>query len=178
MKRDPAVSLEIGLQVQDNDGVSQLLMDAHDNEQHQGDLIPNEQQDVSVREDISQVDGANVCNQSVPKEIIRITNVDQSSANNNANVNPRVQPTNCTVINVDDGKSNADYDTCALCLQAICSDADRGYADTDGLCRCLRDYHYNCLMAMCNTNERNRINMRCAQCRRLIFGFPDSKRQN
>ncbi len=124
------MSLEIGLQVQDNNGVSQLLMDAHDNEQHHGDLITNKQQDMSVRE----VDGTNVRNQSVPKEINRITSIDQSSANNNANVNPRVQHTNRTVINVDDDKSNADDDTCALCLQAICSDADRGYDDTDGQC--------------------------------------------
>jgi hypothetical protein len=116
--------------------------------------------------------------QSVPKEINRITNVDQSSANNKANVNPRVQQTNCTVINVDDDESNADDDTCTLCLQAIQSDADRGYADTDGQCQCLRDYHYNCLREMRNTNERNRKNMKCAQCRRLIFGILDSKRQN
>jgi hypothetical protein len=132
------VSPEIGLQVQDNDGVSQSLTNAHDDEQHPGDLISNEQQDVSVREDINQVDGTNVCNQSIPKEINRITNVDQSSANNNANINPRVQQTNCTVINVDDDKSNADDDTCTLCLQAIRSDADRGYADTDGQYQCLR----------------------------------------
>ncbi len=52
------------------------------------------------------------------------------------------------------------------------------YADTDGQCRCLRDYHYDCLRAMHDTNERNRMNMRCAQCRRLIFGILDSERQN
>jgi hypothetical protein len=76
IKRDPAASPEIGLQVHDNDGVSQLLADAHDDEQHHGDLITNKQQDVSVHEDINQVDGTNVCNQSVPEEINRITNVD------------------------------------------------------------------------------------------------------
>jgi hypothetical protein len=129
IKRDPAVSPEIGAQVQDNDGVSQLLADAHDNEQHHSDLITNEQQEVSVCDYINQVNGTNVCNQSVPKEINRITNVDQSSANNNANVNPRVQQTNRKVINIDDDESNVDDDTCALCFQAICSDADRGYAD-------------------------------------------------
>ncbi len=111
IKRDPAVSPEIGPQIQDNNGVSQLLTDAHDDEQHHSDLITNEQQDVSVREDINQVDGTNIHNQSVPKEINRITNVDQSSANNNANVKPRVQQTNRTVINVDDDKSNTDDDT-------------------------------------------------------------------
>jgi hypothetical protein len=44
-------------------------VDAHDDEQHQGDSITNEQQDVSAHEDINQVDGTNVCNQIVPKEI-------------------------------------------------------------------------------------------------------------
>ncbi len=126
---------------------------------------------MSVCKDINQVDGINVRNQSVPKEINRITNVDQSLANDNANVNPRVQQTNRTVINVDYDKSIADDDTCALCLQAICSDADRGYADTDGQCQCLHNYH-------CDTNKRNRMNMRCAQCRRLIFGILDLERQN
>ncbi len=61
------MSTEMGLQVQDNNGVSQLLVDAHDDEQHHDDLITNKQQDVSVREDINQVDGTNVRNQSVPK---------------------------------------------------------------------------------------------------------------
>ena len=122
-------------------------------------MITNKQQGVSLREDINQVNGTNVRNQSVPKEINRITNVDQSSANNNANVNPRVQQTNRTVINVDDEELNADDDMCALCLQAIFSDADRGYADTDDQCQCLRDCHYDCLRAMHDTNERNRMNM-------------------
>ncbi len=61
------MSPEIGLQVQDNNGVSQLLVDAHDDKNYHGDLITNKQQDVSVREDINQVNGTNVCNQSVPK---------------------------------------------------------------------------------------------------------------
>ncbi len=47
------MSPDIGLQVQDNDGVSQLLVDAHDDEQHHGDLITNKQQDMSVHEDIN-----------------------------------------------------------------------------------------------------------------------------
>jgi hypothetical protein len=42
----------------------------------------------------------------------------------------------------------------------------------------LHDYHYNCLRAMRDTNERNRMNMRCAQCRRPIFGILDLERQN
>ncbi len=31
---------------------------------------------------------------------------------------------------------------------------------------------------MHNTNERNRKNMKCAQCKRLIFGILDPERQN
>jgi hypothetical protein len=173
------VSPEIGPQVQVSNGISQLLVDDHNDEQSQDDVVSsNDQQDMLVNENVIQVNGTNICNQGVPKQNIRITNADCSSDNNNANVNPRAQQTNCTVVNVDDDESNADDDTCALCLQAIRSDADRGYADTDGQCQCLRDYHYDCLMAMHNTNERNRINMRCAQCRRQFFCILDSKRQN
>jgi hypothetical protein len=169
------VSPENGLQVQVNNGISQLLADDHNNKQNQDDVVSsNDQQDMLVNENVIQVNGTNICNQGVPKENVRITNTDCSSDNNNANVNPRMQQTNCTVINVDDDESNADDDTCALCLQAIRSDADRGYADTDGQCQCLHDYHYDCLMAMRNTNEGNRIYMRCVQCRRLIFGIIDS----
>jgi hypothetical protein len=75
---------------------------------------------MSVREDIIQVNQTNVGNQSISKEINRITNVDQSSANN-AIVNPRPRQPSCTVIDIDDN-SSADDDnqlTCALCLQAI-----------------------------------------------------------
>ncbi len=173
------MSPEIGLQVQVNNGISQSLTDDHNYEQNQDDVVSsNNQQDMLANENIIQVNGTNICNEGVPKENIRITNTDCSSDNNNANVNLRAQQTNPAVINFDDDESNADDDTCALCLQAIRSDADRGYADTDGQCQCLHDYHYNCLMAMRNTNERNRINMRCAQCRRQIFGILDSERQN
>jgi hypothetical protein len=55
IRRDPAVSPEIGLQVQENNGVSQLLAENHEDEQNHGDLITNEQQDMSVHEDIKQV---------------------------------------------------------------------------------------------------------------------------
>ena len=51
------MSPEIGLQVQENNGVSQLHAKNHDNEQNHGDLVINEQQDMSVHEDINQVDG-------------------------------------------------------------------------------------------------------------------------
>jgi hypothetical protein len=57
IRRDPAVSPEIGLQVQEKNGVSQLHAENHDNEQNHGDLVINEQQDMSVHEDINQVDG-------------------------------------------------------------------------------------------------------------------------
>jgi hypothetical protein len=51
------VSPEIGLQVQENDGVSQSHVENHDDEQNHGDLVINEQQDMTVREDINQVNG-------------------------------------------------------------------------------------------------------------------------
>ena len=141
----------------------------------------NNQQDMSVNENVIQVNGINICNQDVLEENVRITNADCSSANNNANVNPRAQQTNQTVIYVDDDDSNADDDNllmCTLCFEMINFDRDRGYADTDGQCQCLRDYHYNCLRAMGDTNERNRKNMKCAQCQRLFFGILDLERQN
>jgi hypothetical protein len=135
IKTSDAVSPETGLQVQVNNGISQLLADDHNNEQNQDDVVSsNNQQDMSVNKNVIQVNGTNIYNQGVPKVNVRITNADCSYDNNNRNVNPRAQQTNCTVINVDDDKSNADDETCALCLQAICSDADRGYADTDRQC--------------------------------------------
>jgi hypothetical protein len=51
------VSPEIGLQVQENNGVSQSHAENHDNEQNHGDLVINKRKDMSVREDINQVDG-------------------------------------------------------------------------------------------------------------------------
>jgi hypothetical protein len=57
IRRDPAVSPEIGLQVQENNGVSQLHAENHKDEHNRGDLVTNEQQDMSVCEDINQVDG-------------------------------------------------------------------------------------------------------------------------
>ncbi len=108
IRRDPAVSPEIGLQVQQINGVSQSHAENHYDEQNHGDLVTNEKQDMSVYEDINQVDGT-------------------------------VQQT--TVINID-ADLNTDDDnilTCTLCLQKINSDRDRGYADTEGQCQCLRD---------------------------------------
>jgi hypothetical protein len=58
IRRDPAVSLKIGLQVQENNGVSQSHTENHVNERNHGDLVTNEQQDMSVREDINHVNGA------------------------------------------------------------------------------------------------------------------------
>jgi hypothetical protein len=102
-----------------------------------------------VNENVTKVNESNICNQGVLEEKVRITNADCSSANTNANVNPRVQQTNQTVIYVDDDDSNAEDDnllTCVLCLETINSDRDRGYADTDGQCQCQWNYHYNCLL--------------------------------
>jgi hypothetical protein len=50
------VSPEIGLQVQVNDGISQLLADDHNDEQNHNDVISsNDQQDMSVNENVIQV---------------------------------------------------------------------------------------------------------------------------
>jgi hypothetical protein len=134
IRRDPAVSSEVGLQVQENNGVSQSHAENHDNEQNHGDLVTNQQQDMSLREDINQVNGT-----------ARQT----------------------TVINIDDDSNIVDASllTCALCLQKINSDRDRGYADTEGQCQCLRDYHYNCLREMHDDCWRRKTNMRCHQFR-------------
>ncbi len=51
------MSPEIGLQVQENEGVSQSHTENHDNEQNHSDLVTNEQEDMSLCEDINQVDG-------------------------------------------------------------------------------------------------------------------------
>ncbi len=83
------MSPEIGLQVQVNNRISQLLADDHNDERNQDDVVSsNDQQDMSVNENVIQVNGTNICNQGVLEEI---TNADCSSDNNNANVNPRAQ---------------------------------------------------------------------------------------
>jgi hypothetical protein len=47
IKKSDAVSPEIGLQVQVNDRISQLLTDDHNNEQNQDDVVSsNDQQDI------------------------------------------------------------------------------------------------------------------------------------
>jgi hypothetical protein len=89
IKKSDAVSPEIGLQVQVNDGISQSLTGDHNNEQNQVDVVSsNNQQDMWVNENSIQVNGTNICNQGVLEENIRITNTDRSSDNNNTNVNP------------------------------------------------------------------------------------------
>ncbi len=50
------MSPEIGLQVQVNNGISQLLTDDHNNEQNQDDVVSsNNQQDMLVNENVIQV---------------------------------------------------------------------------------------------------------------------------
>jgi hypothetical protein len=67
------VSQEIGLQVQVNNGISQLLTDDHYDEQKQDDVVSsNNQQDMLVNENVIQVNGTNICNQGVPKENVKI----------------------------------------------------------------------------------------------------------
>jgi hypothetical protein len=118
IKNSVAVYPEIGLQVQVNNGISQSLVDDHNNEQNQNqdDVVSsNNQQDMLVNENVIQVNGTNIFNQSVPKENVRITIADCSYDNNNSNVNPRAQQTNRTVINADDDDSNADDDNVLTC---------------------------------------------------------------
>jgi hypothetical protein len=99
IKKSDAVLLEIGLQVQVNNGFSQSLADDHNNEQNHNDVVSsNNQQDMLVNENVIQVNGTNICNQGVFDENVRITNTDCSSANNNANVNLRAKQMNQTVI--------------------------------------------------------------------------------
>ncbi len=58
IKKSDAVSPEIGLQVQVNDGISQSLMDDHNNEQNHNDVVSsNNQQDMLVNENVIQVNG-------------------------------------------------------------------------------------------------------------------------
>jgi hypothetical protein len=64
IKKSDAVSPEIGLQVQVNNGISQSLMDDHNDEQNQDDVVSsNDQQDMLVNENVIQVNGTNICNQ-------------------------------------------------------------------------------------------------------------------
>ncbi len=74
------LSPEIGLHFQVNNGVSQLLADDLNDDQNQDDVVSsNNQQDISINENVIHVNGTNICNQGVPKENVRITNADCSS---------------------------------------------------------------------------------------------------
>jgi hypothetical protein len=55
---------------------------------------------------------------------------------------------------------------------------DREYADSEGQCRCLCDYHYDCLREKHDDCRRRKTNMRCCQCRQQIFGILDCERVN
>jgi hypothetical protein len=124
-----------------------LLADDHNNEQNQDDVVSsNNQQDMSVNENAIQVNGTNICNQSVPKENIRITNTDCSSVNYNANINPGAQQTNCTLINVDDDDSNTDLldegeEICPICQDRLGTEIELGKM----ICSCTDRFHYRCL---------------------------------
>jgi hypothetical protein len=55
------VSPEIGLQVQVNDEISQSLTDDHNDEQNHNDVVSsNDQQDMSVNENVIQVNGTTI----------------------------------------------------------------------------------------------------------------------
>jgi hypothetical protein len=72
IKKSYAVSPEIGLQVQVNNGISQPLADDHNDEQNHYDVVSsNNQQDMLVNETVIQVNGTNICNQGVLEENVR-----------------------------------------------------------------------------------------------------------
>jgi hypothetical protein len=110
------VSPEIELQFQVHNGISQSLADDHNDERIHDDVVnSNNQQDMWVNKMSFKSMEPTLCNQGVLEENVRITNADCSSANNNANVNPRAQQMNQTVIYVDDDNSNADDDNLLMC---------------------------------------------------------------
>jgi hypothetical protein len=62
-------------------------------------------------------------------------------------------------------------------FKKINSDRDRGYADTEGQCQRLCDYHYDCFREMHDDCRRRKTNMRCRQWQQ-IFGTLDCERVN
>jgi hypothetical protein len=148
IKKSDAVSPEIGLQVQLNVGISQLLTDDHKDEQNQDDVVSSKnQQDMLVNENVIQVNGTNICNQGVLEENIRITNADCSCDNNNTNGNPRAQQMNQTVTYVDDNNSNADLsdeddEICSICQDRLGTEIELGKM----ICSCTASFHYRCLV--------------------------------
>ena len=56
-----------------NDGISQLLADDHNNEQNHDNVVSsNNQQDMTVNENVIQVNGTNICNQGVLEETLEL----------------------------------------------------------------------------------------------------------
>jgi hypothetical protein len=177
IKKNDAVSPEIGLQVQVEDGISRSLMDDHNNEQNQDDVVSsNNQQDMLVNEIVIQVNRTNICNQGVTEEKVRITNADHSADNNNANVKPRVQQTNCTVINNDDDDSNADLldedeEICPIFQDRRGTEIEVGKM----ICSCTARFHYRCLVQYTRRNSEyntflnNRI--KCVTCNGIAAGM-------
>ncbi len=177
IKKSDAVSPEIGLQVQVNDGISQLLTDDHNDEQNQDDVVSsNDQQDMLVNENVIQVNGTNISNQGVLEENVRITNVDHSSDKNNANINPRVQQMNQTVIYVDDEDSNAglsdeDEEICPICQDRLGTEIELGKM----ICSCTARFHCRCLVQYMRRNpEYNPFlnnRMKCVTCNGIAAGI-------
>jgi hypothetical protein len=87
-KRETSVTIQIGIQAQQNNGVSKSLSDDNDGEQNHANVDSNKEQHMSVGENINQVDGTSICNQRAPHENIAIANVHCSSTNN-ANIYTR-----------------------------------------------------------------------------------------
>jgi hypothetical protein len=129
-----------------------------------------------VNENFIQINGTNICNQGVPEENVRITDADCSSDNNNANINPRVQQTNRTVINVDDDDSNADLsdedeEICALCQGRLGTEIKLGKT----ICSCTARFHYRCLIQYTRSHpEYNPFlndRIKCVTCSGIAVGI-------
>ncbi len=129
-----------------------------------------------VNENVIQVNGTNICNQGVLEENLRITNADHSCDNNNANVNPRVQQMNQTVIYVDDDNSNADLldedeEICPICQDRLGTEIELGIM----ICSCTARFHYRCLVQYTRSNpEYNPFlndRIKCVTCNGIAAGI-------
>jgi hypothetical protein len=114
------VTMQIGIQAQQNNGVRESPPNENDGEENHNDVDTN---NMLKGENINQVDGTNICNQRAPHEKIAIANVHCSSANN-ASIYTRMGQVSVTVINVDDDDSTTEDDNQPKC--AICNNGPEG----------------------------------------------------
>jgi RNA polymerase subunit RPABC4/transcription elongation factor Spt4 len=103
-------------------------------------------------------------------------NADRSSDNNNANVNPRAQQTNQTVIYVDDDDSNADLldedeEICPICQDRLGEEIELGKM----ICSCTARFHYQCLVqyTRCDPEFNPFLNdrIKCVTCNGIAAGI-------